>query len=56
MPYANKKGTDQPARFESYLVKNPKDRFSRDMAQFIFTKAHLTDAVVEIGKKMEGDS
>ena len=80
MPYANNKGTNQPARlrslistfvircldslinissfyirnfkppasfcgyagrFESYLVENPKDRFSRDEAQISQTQQNL---------------
>ena len=37
LPYANNKGADQPAhcwagQFEYYLVGNPKDRFSHDVA------------------------
>ena len=39
LPYANNKGADQPSLcrksnwFESYLVENPKDMFSRNEAQ-----------------------
>ena len=28
-------------QFESYLVANPEDRFSHDMAQFIFLPARI---------------
>ena len=48
LPYANNKGADQPAHplaslcslagwFESYLVENPEDRFSRGEAQLLLS-------------------
>ena len=34
-------------RFESYLVTNPKDRFSRNIAQFIQFQIHCTDCSLQ---------
>ena len=50
MPYANNKGADQPAhpRFMSYLVQNPEDRFSRDVAHMIMN--YYTNMVLSAGE------
>ena len=58
MPHENNKGKDQPAQMrslistiivhcESYLVANPKDRFSRDVA-YLFVRIITNEPAHEI--------
>ena len=42
-------------RFESYLVENPEDRFSRDMAHFIPTASCIIHSLIMIQIKLEHD-